>query len=92
MFPDFKYDPRNVLAWFKVYSRKTDSGKCQFMVLRVNNIPPFRLNIKGKDISCSNTVKLGEIINHNKFKFKKHIENLCKKASVEFHALRRIRA
>lgn len=62
------------------------------MVLRVNNIAPFRLNIKGKDISCSNTVKLGEIINHNKFKFKKHIENLCKKASFEFHALRRIRA
>ena len=30
------------------------------------------------------------IVSHNQLKFKKHIENLCKKASFKRHALHRI--
>ena len=60
------------------------------MVLGLNKIASFRLNINSKIIPCSNAVKLLEILIRNKFKFKEHIEKLCKKASFDFHALRRI--
>ena len=70
---------------------KTNPGKFQFMVLGVKNIAPFRLNVNGKIIPCSNEVKLLGITTDNELKFKKHIEDLCKKASYKLHALRRIR-
>ena len=90
MFSNLKYDHRNVLVWFKVKSIKGNSGKFQLMVLGLNKIASFRLNINSKIIPCSNAVKLLEILIRNKFKFKEHIEKLCKKASFDFHALRRI--
>ena len=37
---------------------KTNPGKFQFMVLGVKNLAPFRLNVNGKIIPCSNEVKL----------------------------------
>ena len=51
----------------------------------------FLFNINGKIIPCSNEVKLLGIIIDNELKFKKYIEDLCKKASYKLHALRRIR-
>ena len=75
----------------KLNSMKTKPGKFQFMVLGVKNIAPFRLNVNGKIIPCSNEVKLLGITIDNELKFKKHIEDLCKKASYKLHALRRIR-
>ena len=50
---------------------------------------PFRLNVIGKIIPCSNEVKLLGITTDIKLKFKKHIEDLCKKASDKLHAFRR---
>ena len=61
------------------------------MVLGVKNISPFRRNINGKTICCSNQIKLLGITVDNELKFKKHMEDLCKKASYKLHALRRIR-
>ena len=61
------------------------------MVLWFKNIAPFRLNVNSKIITCSNEVKLLGITIDNEFKFKKHIEDLCEKASYKLHALRRIR-
>ena len=61
------------------------------MVLGVKNIAPFRLNVNGNIISCSNEVKLLGITIDDELKFKKHIEDLCKKASYKLHALKRIR-
>ena len=75
-FLNLKYDLRNVLDWFKI---------APF------NIAPFSLNVNGKIISSSNEVKLLGITIDNQLKFKKHIEELCKKASYKLHALRRIR-
>ena len=51
----------------------------------------FLFNINGKIIPCSNEVKLLGIIIDNELKFKKYIEDLCKKAYYKLHALRRIR-
>ena len=91
MFSNLKYDFRNVLDWFKINSIKTNLGKFQFIVLGVKNIAPFRLFVNGQIIPCSNEVKLLGITIDNELKFKKHIEDLCKKASYKLHALRRIR-
>ena len=44
-----------------------------------------------KIIPCSNEVKLPRINIDNELEFKKHIENLCKKASYKLHSHRRIR-
>ena len=74
-----------------VNSMKANPGKFQFMVLGVKNIAPFSLNVNGKIIPSSNEVKLLGITIDNQRKFKKHIEELCKKASYKLHALRRIR-
>ena len=63
---------------------KGNPGKFQFMVLGVKNIGHFRLNVNGKIIPCSNEVKLQGITIDNELKFKKHIEDLCKKASINY--------
>ena len=61
------------------------------MVLGVTNMAPFRLKVNGKIIPCSNEVKLLGITIDNELKFKKRIEDHCKKASYKLHAFRRIR-
>ena len=58
---------------------RTNPGKFQFMVLGVKNIAPFRFNVNDKIIPCSNEVKLLGITIDREVKFKKHIEDLCKK-------------
>ena len=42
-------------------------------------------------IPCYNEVKLLGVTIDNELKFKKHVEDLCKKASYKLHVLRRIR-
>ena len=49
------------------------------------------LNINGKKINNSREIELLGIVIDNLLKFKKHIENQCKKVSFKLHALRRIR-
>ena len=61
------------------------------MVLGVKNIAPFRFNVNGKIIPRFNEEKLLGITVTNELKFKKHIEDLCKKAPYKLHTLRRIR-
>ena len=51
------------------------------MVLGAKDLAPFRLNVNFRSISCSNEVKLLGITVDNRVKFKKHIEDLCKKGS-----------
>ena len=63
----------------------------QFMILgdKKNNI--FVLNIHDKEIKNSNEAELLGITIDNQLKFKKHIDNLCRKASSKFHVIRRTR-
>ena len=61
------------------------------MVLGDKQNTSFVLNINGKKINNSREIDLLGIVIDNQLKFKKHIENLCKKASFKLHALRRIR-
>ena len=61
------------------------------MILGDKQNTSFILNIDGKKINNSRETELLGIVIDNQLKFKKHIENLCKNASVKFHALPRIR-
>ena len=61
------------------------------MVLGANKNDHFNLNVAGKVITSTSEVKLLGIMIDNKLKFKKHFNELCRKASYKLHALQRIR-
>ena len=79
------------MDWFKINSLKVDPGKFQFMALGANKNDCFNLNMAGKFILSSSQVKLLGIIIDYELKFKKQINELCRKASYKLHALQRIR-
>ena len=86
-----KIDLKNVLYWFQVNSLKANPGKFQFMILGDKKNNTFVLNIHDNEIKNSSEVELLGITIDNQLQFKKHIDNLCRKASYKLHALRRIR-
>ena len=71
--------------------KKANPSKFQFMILGDKQDTHFVLNINGKEINNFREIELLGIVIGNQLKLKKHIENLCKKASFKLHALRRIR-
>ena len=91
VFFNLNSDLSNVMDWFKNDSLKDNPGKFQFMVLGANMNDCFNLNVAGKVILSSNEVKLLGITIDYELKFKKHINELCRKASYKLHALQRIR-
>ena len=91
IFSNLKYDLENVLSWFQGNSLKANPSKFQFMILGDKQNTSLVLNINGKKINNSREIELLGIVIDNQLKFKKHIENLCKKASFKLHALCRIR-
>ena len=58
------------------------------MVLGTGKVSFYNLFIDGVQVSCSKETNLLGITIDNQFEFKKHIEDLCKKASHKFHAIR----
>ena len=91
VFFNLNSDLSNVMDWFKINSLKANPGKFQFMVLGVNKNDCFNLNVTGKVIPSSSEVKLLRFAIDYELKFKKHINELCRKASYKNHALQRIR-
>ena len=89
IFSNLKYDLENVLSWFQGNSLKANPSKFQFMILGNKQNTSLVLKINGKKINNSRVIELLGIVIDNQLKFKKHIENLCKKPML--HALRRIR-
>ena len=61
------------------------------MALGANKNDCFNLNVTGKIIPCFSEMKLLGIKIGYELKFKKHINELCRKASYKFHALQKIR-
>ena len=78
------------MDWFKINSLRANPRKFQFMVLGANENDCFNLNVAGKIIRSSSEVKLLGITFNYDLKFKKHINELCRKASYKLHALQRI--
>ena len=91
IFVNLKIDLRNVLYWFQVNSLKANSGKFEFMILGDKKNNTFVLTIHDKEIKNPSGVELLGITIDSQLKFKKYIDNLCRKASCKLHALRRIR-
>ena len=91
IFVNLKIDLKNVLYWFQVNSLKANPGKFQFMILGDKKNNTFVLNIHDNEIKNSSEVELLGITIDSQLKFKKHIDNLCRKASYKLHALRGIR-
>ena len=91
VFSNLNSDLSNVMEWFKINSLKANPAKFQFMVLGANKNDSFNLNVAGKVIPSTSEVKLLGITIDNELKFKKHIDELCRKASYKLHALQRIR-
>ena len=70
---------------------KANPHKFQFMVLRASKNKSFSVNVRGINIPSKNEVILLAITTDHEFKFNKHIELLCKRASFKLPAFRRIR-
>ena len=70
---------------------KANPGKLQFMALGIDYIGSLNLNVASKVIPSSSEVKVLGITIDNKIIFKKHIKDVCQKASFKLHALKRIR-
>ena len=90
-FFNFNSDLSNVMDWFKIDSLRATPGKWQFMVLGPNKIDSLNLSVVAKVIPSSSDVKLLWITIDYELKFKKHINELRRKASHKLHALQRIR-
>ena len=81
IFSNLKYDLENALSWFQANSLKANPSKFQFMILGDKQNTSLVFNINGKKINNSRETELLGIAIDTQLKFKKHIENLCKKAS-----------
>ena len=79
------------MEWFKINSLKANSGKFQFMALGNEDERSFNIHIKSVSIKNSGEVTLLGIKIDKNLAFKKHISELCGRASYKLHALRRIR-
>ena len=80
-----------MLDWFKFNSLKANPDKFQFMILGANKNKSFSINIRGINIPSKNEVTLLGITIDHELKFKKHIEDICKRASFKLYALNRIK-
>ena len=86
-----KFDLGHILKWFKVNSLKPNPGKFRFMILGTNTAIKVNLFLGGNKIGKSQEVVLLGITIVDKLRFKKHIENICRRAKYRLHALQRMR-
>ena len=82
-FFNLNSDLSNIIDWFKINSLKANPGKFQFMILGANANDCFDWNGAGKVIPSSCEVKLLGIPIDYELKFKKHMNELCRKASYK---------
>ena len=88
---DLKIDLVGIIEWFKINSLIANPGKFQFMVLVNKDERSFNIHINNVKIKNSNEVTLLGIKINKNLTFKKHISELCRRASYKLHTLRRIR-
>ena len=78
------------MEWLKINSLKANPGKFQFMVLGNKDERSFNIYINNVKIKNSNEVTSVGIKIDKNLTFKKHIRELCRRASYKLHTLRRI--
>ena len=87
---DLKTDLVGVMKYFKINSLKANPGKFQFMVLGNKDERSFNIHINNVKIKNSNEVTLLGIKIDKNLTFKKHISELCRRASYKLRTLRRL--
>ena len=88
---NLKHDLKILLKWFRINSLRANPRKFQFMILGKEKRNSVKLIINTTQIKESRKVVLLGITIDNLLIFNEHIDNLCRTANYELHALRRIR-
>ena len=83
-------DLQRALVWLDENSLVANPKKFQFMILGLKQKHNLCIDIDGNVIKASKSVKLLGIIIDNKLNFDSHIKEMCKKASRNISALRRL--
>ena len=73
-------DTKSILSWFRLHYLKANPGKFQFMILGDKSHSKRVLKIHSIKVEASDEVLLLGITTDKKLTFKKHVENLCRKA------------
>ena len=73
--------------WFSTNQMKANESKCH-LILSTNN--KTQMNVNNTNLESSNLENLLGVKIDNKLNFESHLNNLCKKASSQIHALARI--
>ena len=83
-------DLQRVMQWLEVNNLVANPSKFQFMLLGLSKKHNLCLNVDGNTVKATNTVKLLGVTIDQNLNFDYHIKDLCKKASRNIGALRRI--
>ena len=79
---------KNILKWFRLNSLKANPGKFQFMIFGDKTCYKHILKINLTCVQPSDDVTFLGVMIEKKLIFKKHIDNLVRKAQYKLHALR----
>ena len=82
---------KNIFKQFRLNSLKANPGKIQFIILGNKNCYKHILKINLTCVQSSDDVTLLGVMTDKNLTFKKHIDNLVRKAQYKFHALQLIR-
>ena len=82
---------KNMFKWFRLNSFKAIPGKFQFMILGDKTCYKYILKINLTCVQSSDDVTLLDVMTVKNLTFKKHADNLVRKAQYKLHALRCIR-
>jgi len=84
-------ETENAIYWFRINSLIANPEKFQFMILGRDCPYQVDLNIDGKNLNSTQSVKLLGVTIDCKLNFKMHVHEICKNASQKTKALFRIR-
>ena len=85
-------DVRIAIQWFKHNSLVANPSKFQVLFLGIKDSSILSIQIDGKTLYSSETVKLLGVTLDNRLSFLPHISDLCRKANQKTKALLRIRS
>ena len=83
-------DLQHVLQWLEVNNLVANPSKFQFMLLGTSNKHNLSLKVDGNTVKATKEVKLLGVTIDQKLNFDSHIKSMCKIASRNIGALRRI--
>ena len=78
------------VIWFRLNSLKANTGKFQLIILSDKTCYEHILKTNLTCAQSSDQVTLSDVIIDYNLTFKKHIDNLVRKAQYKLHAVRRI--